>query len=190
MRAIRSSTWPLVGMIVTSGSTSPVGRITCSTIWAECSSSKAPGRGRHEHALGHPLDELVEAQRPVVLGRGQAEAVLDQHVLARPVPGVLPVQLGHGHVALVDHAQVVLGEEVQQRVGRLPRCPAVEVAAVVLDPRADARSRPASRGRARCAPAAAAPRAACPPCSNSWSRSRSSTSMLPTARWMISSPVT
>ena len=42
-------------------------------------------------------------------------------------------------MALVDHAQVVLGEEVQQGVGRLPRRPAVEVAAVVLHAGADAR---------------------------------------------------
>ncbi len=95
-------------------------------------------RRRHEDALGHPLDELVEAQRPVVLGRGQAEAVLDQHVLAGAVAGVLPVQLRDGDVALVDHAQVVLGEEVQQRERRLPRCPPVEVAAVVLHARAHA----------------------------------------------------
>ncbi len=52
----------------------------------------------------HPLDELLEAQRPVVHGRGQAEAVLDQRLLAGAVPGVLAVQLGHGHVALVDDA--------------------------------------------------------------------------------------
>ena len=43
MRACRSSTWPLVGMMVTSGSINPVGRMTCSTIWFECSSSKGPG---------------------------------------------------------------------------------------------------------------------------------------------------
>ena len=95
-------------------------------------------RGRDEHGLVHPLDELVEAQRPVVPGRGQAEAVLDQHVLARLVARVLPVQLGDGDVALVDDAEVVLGEEVEQRVGRLARLAAVEVAAVVLDARADA----------------------------------------------------
>ena len=75
----------------------------------------------------HALDELLEAQRAVVPGRGQAEAVLDQHVLAGAVAGVLPVQLGDGHVALVDDAEVVLGEEVQQRVRRLPRGTAVEV---------------------------------------------------------------
>ena len=97
-----------------------------------------PRRGRHEDALGDALDELLEAQRPVVLGRGEPETVLDEHVLAGAVTGVLSVQLRHGDVALVDHAEVVLGEEIQQRVGRLPRRPAVEVAAVVLDARAHA----------------------------------------------------
>ncbi len=94
--------------------------------------------GRDEDALRHPLDELVEAQRAVVPGGGQAEPVLDEDVLAGAVPGVLPVQLGHGDVGLVDHAEVVLREEVEQRERRLARGPAVEVAAVVLDPGADA----------------------------------------------------
>ena len=64
--------------------------------------------------------------------------MLDQHVLAGAVAGELAVQLGHGDVALVDDDQVVLGEEVEQGVGGLPGRPAVEVAAVVLDARADA----------------------------------------------------
>ena len=64
--------------------------------------------------------------------------MLDQHVLAGAVAGALAVQLGHGDVALVDDDQIVLGEEVEQGVGRLPGRPAVEVAAVVLDARADA----------------------------------------------------
>ena len=40
------------------------------------------GSRRDEDALGDALAELLEAQRPVVDGRGQAEPVLDQHVLA------------------------------------------------------------------------------------------------------------
>ena len=99
---------------------------------------EGPRRGGDEDGLVHPLDELVEAQRPVVPGRRQAEAVLDEHVLARLVAGVLPVQLRDGDVALVDDAEIVLGEEVEQRVGRLAGLAAVEVAAVVLDARADA----------------------------------------------------
>ena len=65
--------------------------------------------------------------------------MLDQHVLAGAVAGVLPVQLRDGDMALVDDAQVVLGEEVEQRVGGLPRRPSVEMPAVVLDPGAHAR---------------------------------------------------
>ncbi len=41
-------------------------------------------------------------------------------------------------MALVDDEQVVLGEVVEQRVGRLPRGPAVQVARVVLDAGAEA----------------------------------------------------
>ena len=48
-------------------------------------------------------------------------------------PLVLAVQLWHGNVRLVDHHQEVLGEVVEQRVGRLPRTPAVDGRRVVLD---------------------------------------------------------
>ena len=139
MRASRSSTCPLVGMTVTSGSTSPVGRMTCSTTCAECSSSKAPGVADTKTHWGTRSTNSSKRSGRLSLADGQPEAVLDQHVLAGAVPGVLPVQLGHGDVALVDHAEVVLGEEVQERERRLPRGPAVEVAAVVLHARADPR---------------------------------------------------
>ena len=40
----RSSTWPSVGRTSTIGSSTPVGRITCSTTWPWlCSSSQLPG---------------------------------------------------------------------------------------------------------------------------------------------------
>jgi hypothetical protein len=63
--------------------------------------------------------------------------VLDQHLLAGPVPLVLAADLGDGDVGLVDDGEEVLGEVVQQRVGGLAGGPAVEVAGVVLDPRAE-----------------------------------------------------
>ena len=59
--------------------------------------------------------------------------MVDQRLLPGPVPGVLAPELGHGHVALVQDHQVVLGKEVEQGEGGLPRLAAVEVAAVVLD---------------------------------------------------------
>src|SRR5437763_610042 len=91
--------------------------------------------GRHEDALVDALVQLVEAQRPVVHGRGQAEAVLHQDVLAGTVAFVLPVELRHGDVALVEDEQVVVGEEVDEGVGRLARPATVDVPAVVLDAR-------------------------------------------------------
>ncbi len=93
---------------------------------------------RDEDRLGHDLQELLDGERPVVLGGGQAEAVLDQDVLSRAVTRELPSDLGHGHVALVDDHQEVPREEVEQRVGPLPWRTTVEVSAVVLDACADA----------------------------------------------------
>ena len=74
-----------------------------------------PGRGRQED---HLVDELLEAQRPVGRRR-QPEAVLDQLFLAGAVALVLPVELRYRLMALVDDQQEVVGEEVDQRVGRL-----------------------------------------------------------------------
>ena len=59
--------------------------------------------------------------------------MLDEDLLAGPVARELPVELGDGHVALVDHEQPVVGEVVEQGVGRLARLTPVQVAAVVLD---------------------------------------------------------
>ncbi len=89
--------------------------------------------GRQQDDLAGALDELLESQGPVVHGRGQPEPVVDQGLLAGPVPGVLAPELGHGYVTFVHHHQVVLGEEVEQGERRLAGRPAVEVPAVVLD---------------------------------------------------------
>ena len=59
--------------------------------------------------------------------------MLDQHVLAAPVAGVLSVDLGDRDVALVDDDQVVVREVVQQRVRRVAGLPPVQVDRVVLD---------------------------------------------------------
>ncbi len=123
----------------TSGSTRPVGRMTCSTTLVLCSSSHGPGVADSRIDLADPLGELLEAQRPVVHGRRQPEAVVDQGLLARAVARVLAPELGHGHVALVEDAEEVLREEVEQGERRLARGPAVEVAAVVLHPAAHPR---------------------------------------------------
>ena len=64
--------------------------------------------------------------------------MLDQLLLAGAVALVLAVQLRHGLVALVDDDEEVLGEVVEQRVGRLARAPAVDRRRVVLDAVAEA----------------------------------------------------
>ena len=61
-----------------------------------------PGRGRQEHHLADTAGELLEGQRPIVGGRRQPEAVLDEGLLAAAVASVLTVQLGNGHVRLVS----------------------------------------------------------------------------------------
>ena len=95
------------------------------------------GRGRHVDDLLDLLHELLEPQRPVVHRARQAEPELDERLLARHVALVHPVDLRHRDVRLVDHAEPVVGEVVEQRVRRLTRCAAVDVARVVLDARAE-----------------------------------------------------
>ncbi len=59
--------------------------------------------------------------------------MLDEHVLAAAVAGVLTVQLRYGNVALVDHEQVVVGKVVEQGERRLAGNATVHVHRVVLD---------------------------------------------------------
>ena len=63
--------------------------------------------------------------------------MLDERVLARPVALELAVQLRDRLVRLVEDAQQVVGEVVEQRVRRLVPLPTVEVHRVVLDAGAD-----------------------------------------------------
>ena len=86
----------------------------------------------------HPGLELLEAQGPVVQGRGQAEAVVHQGLFAGLVPPVHALELGHGDVGFVDDHQGFPGQVVQQGRGRLARGPAGEVPGVVLDAVAEA----------------------------------------------------
>jgi hypothetical protein len=79
------------------------------------------GCGRDENSLIDHALELGEGQWAVVTGRGEAEPVLHQHVLARTVASVHASHLGQGDVGLVDDRQVVVGEIVEQRRGLLAR---------------------------------------------------------------------
>ena len=90
-------------------------------------------RGRHVDELRHARLELIEAQRAVVQAAGQTKPVLGERDLARAVALVHAADLRHGHVALVDDAQEVFREVVDERVRRLAGRAAVHVPRVVLD---------------------------------------------------------
>ena len=97
------------------------------------------GRGGDEDRLVEVMLELVERQRAVVQRRGQAEAVVHQHLLARAVAVEHAAHLRQRDMRLVHHQQEVVGHVVEQRPGRLAGLAAGEVARVVLDAGADAR---------------------------------------------------
>ena len=77
-------------------------------------------------------------ERPVVERRRQAEAVVDQVLLARAVAAVHAAELRDGHVALVDDHQRVRRQIVDQRRRRLAGAAAGQVPRVVLDALAEA----------------------------------------------------
>ncbi len=94
-------------------------------------------RGRDEDHLRRDREELVEGLRPVVHRAGQPEPVVDERRLAREVARVHAADLRHGLVRLVDEADEVLREVVEQAVRARARHPAVQDARVVLDARAE-----------------------------------------------------
>ncbi len=91
------------------------------------------GRRRQVHLLAHTPEELLPLERAVVHRTGQAEAVLDEGALARSIPLVHRTDLRDGHVGLIDHHKEVLGEVVEEAVGRFAGRTAVDVTRVVLD---------------------------------------------------------
>ncbi len=96
------------------------------------------GRRGDEHELLHLPEELVEAERPVVERRREAEAEVDERLLARAVALVHPAELRNRLVRLVDEADEVVGEVVDERERvRADRAP-LERPRVVLDPVAEA----------------------------------------------------
>ena len=90
------------------------------------------GRGIDE-LLRHLL-KLVKAQRAVVQCRGQPKAMLDQRFLAFAVAKVHRPDLRHGDMALVDDHERVLRQVADQGRRGASGFPALEDAAVVLDP--------------------------------------------------------
>ena len=88
--------------------------------------------------LVHTRHELVEVERPVVERRRQPEPELDQRLLPRAVAAVHAADLRYRDVTLVDHEEAVVGEVIEQRVGRVAGRATVQVSRVVLDPGAEA----------------------------------------------------
>ncbi len=95
-------------------------------------------RRRDVDRLAHVVLELLELERPVVERARQAEAVLDERLLARAIAAVHRLDLGHRLVRLVDDQQEVRREVVDERRRGLARLAPREVARVVLDARAEA----------------------------------------------------
>ena len=91
------------------------------------------GRGGNIDDLVESLVELLEVQRAVVIGRGQAEPVLDQTLLARAVAVIHGAHLRQGDVALVHDEQKILGEIIDQRKRRGTRRTARKHARIVLN---------------------------------------------------------
>ncbi len=137
----------------------PVGRISCSATTARVAQLVRAGRRRDEHRLPDLCEELVEAQRPVVERRRQPEAEVDERLLARAVALVHATDLGHGLVRLVDEADEVGREVVEQRVRRRARPAGPRGCASSSRSRCRTRAPASSPCRTRCAVGCGAPRA-------------------------------
>ena len=95
-----------------------------------------PGGGGDIHHLVYSLFKLLKFQRAVIIGAGQAEAVVHQSGLSGPVAVVHGPHLGQGDVALVDEQDKVLGKVVQKGVGRAAHRAALDDPGVIFDARA------------------------------------------------------
>ena len=92
-------------------------------------------RGNEDHLRRESLP-LLELERPVVERRGQAEAVLDQRLLARTVAAIHGAELRDRLVALVHDQQRVGRQVIVEARWRFAGFAPGEVARIVLDARA------------------------------------------------------
>ena len=94
------------------------------------------GRGAHVYGLTGDGLKLVEGERTVVRRRGQAESVFHERRLAGMVAAEHRADLRQGDMALVDEADKVVREIVDQGERALARLAAVEIAGIILHARA------------------------------------------------------
>ena len=90
-------------------------------------------RRRHVDRLRAHRVPFVEAQRPVVDARRQAEAIFGERDLAAVVAPRHAADLRHGLVAFVHEQERILGQIFEQGRRRLARQPAGEEAGIILD---------------------------------------------------------
>ena len=92
-----------------------------------------PRRRRHGGGLRPHRVPFLEAQRPVVHARRQAEAVFGERRLAPKIAAIHAAELRHGDVALVDEDQRIVGHIFEQGRRRLAGFSPGEIARIVLD---------------------------------------------------------
>ena len=120
--------------MLTGGSISPVGRITCSTNTPPLSFNSQPlGVADTATDLRAHHVPFLEPQRTVVHAGGQAETVFGQRRLAAEVAAEHAADLRHGDVAFVGEHQRVVGHVFEQRRRRLAGAASGEIARIVFD---------------------------------------------------------
>ena len=77
--------------------------------------------------------EFFERQRAVVQGRGQAESIFDEHLLARAVAVPHAVQLRNGLMRFVNEQQIIARHVIQQRRRRLAGHASGEMPGIIFD---------------------------------------------------------
>ena len=98
---------------------------------------KGAGGGGHKNGLAPAVVEFLPGQRAVIQRRGQAETEVHEVAFAGGIAFVHATDLGHGDVGFVDDQQEVFWEVVNERRGCRSCVAAVDVAGVILNPRAE-----------------------------------------------------
>ena len=97
------------------------------------------GRGcGHEHHLIDMGLKLLKIQWAVIQGRRQAESIIHQCLLSRPVTEIHAADLRKRDMGLVHDNQEIIREIVEQRTRRLSRCRSHKMTGIVLDSRTEA----------------------------------------------------